>query len=192
MTYPKQLILASLAFVAAVVLTAGMNRGSVLAQTKEPPRFPSGVRGLSEGQDKPPSGSWLLDARTDEERFRRLQVYSGGTDQQMWQMGYRYEQVYHAIVDQNWQLGAYHWGKLRDVFNVALMKRPNRTPNAEAMFLNNEWRLLDEALKAGDAGAVQKTFLAERQACIACHVAEGMSFLNQTPIFRSTASFPKR
>jgi hypothetical protein len=60
------------------------------------------------------------------------------------------------------------------------------------MFLNNEWRLLDEALKAGDAAAVRKTFLAERQACIACHVAEGMSFLNQTPIFRSTASFPKR
>ena len=107
-----------------------------LAQTKEPSRFPSGIRGLAAGQDKPPSGNWLLDARTDEERFRRLQVYSGGTDQQMWQMGYRYEQVYRAIVDQNWQLGTYHWGKLRDVFNVALMKRPNRTPNAAAMFLN--------------------------------------------------------
>jgi hypothetical protein len=186
----KHLIVVSLALGAVVALTAGANLTRVLAQSKEPPRFPSGVRGLTEGQDKPPSGNWLLDARSDEERFRRLQVYSGGTDQQMWQMGYRYEQVYRAIVDQNWQLGAYHWGKLRDVFNVALMKRPNRTPNAEDMFLTKEWRLLDDALKAGDVAAARKTFLAERQACIACHVAEGMAFLNNTPIFRGTATFP--
>jgi hypothetical protein len=192
MTLLKHIVAGSLFVVAVILLAAGADRLTVLAQSKEPPRFPSGVRGLSEGQDKPPSNNWLLDARSDEERFRRLQVYSGGTDQQMWQMGYRYEQVYRAIIDRNWQLGTYHWGKLRDVFNVALMKRPNRTPNAEAMFLNQEWRLLDDALKAGDVAAAQKAFVAERRACIACHVAEGMAFLNETPIFRNTASFPER
>ncbi len=38
------------------------------------------------------------------------------------------------------ELGAdrHHWTKLRDVLNVALMKRPNRTPNAEAMFLDTQ------------------------------------------------------
>jgi len=192
MTCLKHIVAGSLLLVAGILLATGAGRLTALAQTKELPRFPSGVRGLAEGQDKPPSNNWLLDARTDEERFRRLQVYSGGTDQQMWQMGYRYEQVYRAIVDQNWQLGTYHWGKLRDVFNVALMKRPNRTPNAEARFLNQEWRLLDDTLKAGDVAAAQKAFVAERQACIACHVAEGMGFLNETPIFRNTASFPQR
>jgi hypothetical protein len=190
MAYLKHIVAVSLALVAVIVLVNSTDWLEALAQTKEPSRFPSGIKGLAEGQDKPLSGNWLLDARTDEERFRRLQVYSGGTDQQMWQVGYRYEQVYRAIVDQNWELGAHHWGKLRDVFNVALMKRPNRTPNAEALFLNNEWRLLAEALKAGDAAAARKTFAAERQACLACHVAEGMAFLNDTPIFRGTASFP--
>ena len=192
MAYLKHVVAVSLALVAVIALANSADWLKALAQTKEPSRFPSGIKGLAAGQDKPPTGNWLLDARTDEERFRRLQVYSGGTDQQMWQVGYRYEQVYRAIIDQNWELGTYHWGKLRDVFNVALMKRPNRTPNAEALFLNNEWRLLDEALKAGDAAAARKTFIAERQACIACHVAEGMGFLNETPIFRSTASFPDR
>jgi hypothetical protein len=190
MTYPKHLIVASAAFAAIVTTLAVVDRAKATAQTKEPPRFPSGMKGLAEGQDKPPSGAWLLDARTDEERFRRLQVYAGGTDQQMWQMGYRYEQVYQAIIDQNWQLGEYHWGKLRDVFHVALMKRPNRTPNAESMFLNKEWALLSEALKAGNGSDARKIFLAERQACVACHVAEGMAFLNETPIFRKTAAFP--
>jgi hypothetical protein len=188
MTYMKHVIVGTLALVAVIVLTES-GTWTTAGQTKEPSRFPAGIRGLAEGQDKPLSNNWLLDARSDEERFRRLQIYSGGTDQQMWQIGYRYEQVYRAIVDQNWQLGTHHWGKLRDVFNVALMKRPNRTPNAEAMFLTSEWRLLDEALKARDAAGARKAFLLERQACLACHVAEGMAFLNDTPIFRDTAQF---
>jgi hypothetical protein len=189
MTFRTTLLAALLALPLASVLMPGSLAPGALAQSKEPPRFPAGIAGLAEGQDKAPGRDWLLDARTDQERFRRLQVYAGGTDQQMWQMGYRYEQVYRAIVDKNWQLGLYHWGKLRDVFNVALMKRPNRTPNGEAMFLTNEWKLLDEAMKAGDAAAAQKAFLAERQACLACHVAEGMAFLNNTPIFSGTRAF---
>ena len=192
MNYMKHVVAVSLALVAVIVLANSADWLKALAQTKEPSRFPSGIRGLAEGQDKPPSGNWLLDARTDEERFRRLQVYSGGTDQQMWQVGYRYEQVYRAIVDQNWELGTYHWGKLRDVFNVALMKRPNRTPNAEALFLNKEWPLLEGALKARDAAAARKAFVAERQACMTCHVAEGMGFLNETPMFKDTATFLDR
>jgi hypothetical protein len=43
--------------------------------------------------------------------------------EQMWQIGYRFQQVYQAIIDANWELGLHHWGKLRDVLNVALMKR---------------------------------------------------------------------
>lgn len=153
-------------------------------------RLPKGIRGLEAGQAKPPSANWLLDAKDDQERFRRIQIYAGGTYEQMWQIGYRYQQVYHAIADQNWALGSHHWGKLRDVLNVALMKRPNRTPNAEAMFLDTSWKQLDEALKAKDPEKARQAFLTERGACIACHIAEKMPFLNDTPIFRDTASFP--
>jgi hypothetical protein len=153
------------------------------------PRMPQGIRGLDEGQARPPSANWLLDAVDDEERFRRIQIYAGGTYEQMWQIGYRFEQVYHAIVDQNWELGLHHWVKLRDVFNVALMKRPNRTPNAEAMFLDEHWGRLEAALRNGEAGEARRTFLAEREICMACHIAEQMSFLNDSPLFRNTASF---
>jgi len=153
-------------------------------------RLPKGIRGLAEGQAEPPSPNWLLDARDDQERFRRIQIYAGGTHEQMWQIGYRYQQVYQAIIDENWELGLHHWRKLSDVLNVALMKRPNRTPNAEAMFLDNAWSQLEDALENRDVDDVRQVFLMERETCMACHVAEQMPFLNGTPIFRDTASFP--
>ena len=108
----------------------------------------------------------------------------------MWQIGHRYEQVDQAITDENWELGTYHWGKLCSVFNVALMKRPNRTPYAEALLPDDTWQLLAEALESGDAAVARDTFLQERQACIACHVAEGFDFINSTPMFEETAAFP--
>ena len=184
-----------LATVIVLLLTIALIEGGdwieAVAQTTEPSRFPSGIRGLADGQDEPPSGRWLLDARDDEERFRRLQIYAGGTDQQMWQVGYRYEQVYQAITDENWALGTHHWGKLRNVFNVALMKRPNRTPNAEALFLDDNWQLLATALEAEDPAAARETFLQERQACMSCHVAEGFEFINNMLMFEETAAFPE-
>jgi hypothetical protein len=154
------------------------------------PRLPKGIPKLEDGQVSPPSANWLLDAIDDGERFRRIQIYAGGTYEQMWQIGYRYEQVYRAIVDENWELGLHHWTKLRDVFNVALMKRPNRTPNAEAIFLDTTWKLLEDALKSAEADDIRETFLVERGTCMACHAAEQMAFLNDTPIFRDTATFP--
>jgi hypothetical protein len=69
------------------------------------------------------------------------------------------------------------------------MKRPNRTPNAEAMFLDSDWQLLSEALEAQDPAAVREAFLQEREACTACHVAEGFEFINGTRLFAETDSF---
>lgn len=190
MNSAKYVLTASAAVFFTIVLIDGGDRIEVGAQTTEPSRFPSGIRGLVDGQDEPPSRRWLLDARDDEERFRRLQIYAGGTDQQMWQIGYRYEEVYRAIIDENWELGTHHWGKMRNVFNVALMKRPNRTPNAEALFLDDQWQLLAEALEVGDLAEAQKTFLQEREACISCHIVEGFEFINSMVMFEETASFP--
>lgn len=116
--------------VAAAACAIALGGFDAYAQGRPAPRgesrLPKGVRGLDEGQAKPPSANWLLDAKDDQERFRRIQIYAGGTYEQMWQIGYRYQQA----------------------------------------------------------------FLTERGTCMACHIAEKMPFLNDTPIFRDTASFP--
>ncbi len=180
--------------IAIAVMLVGTAAYGLWAQAQAPEdtasRLPKGIRGLEEGQSGPPDANWLLGATDDDERFRRLQIYAGGTDQQMWQVGYRYKEVYQAIVDGHWELADHHWGKLRGVLNVALMKRPNRTPNAEALFLDENWQILADALKAKNGEQAREAFLLERTTCMSCHIAEEYEFINDTLMFKETESFP--
>jgi hypothetical protein len=163
---------------------------SVVKPTGNTPRFPKAFKQL-EKQTKPPSGNWLLDANDDTERFRRVQVVAGGSDLQMWPIAHRYEELYVAIQKNNWEMGVYHWEKLRDYMNVMAMKRPVRTKNLEDMFLySGVWQAMHDALTSQDPEKMRAQFLVVRQVCMACHVAEKVGFMNDSSVFRRTESFP--
>ncbi|MBI3047724.1 MAG: hypothetical protein HYY76_05375 [Acidobacteria bacterium] len=164
---------------------------SVVQPTGIAPRFPTAYKELAQ-QAQPPSNNWLLDANDDTERFRRLQLVAGGTDIPMWEIAQRYEELYVAIQNNNWEMGVYHWEKVRDRMNTAGMKRPARTQNIERLFLDNGvWTSMHDALTSRDADRMRKQFLAVRQACMACHVAERVAFLNDSSVFARTAAFPR-
>ncbi len=186
MTILKYAAAAGCGFAFALALTQSDLWAAAVA-----PRFPKGIPNLTENNTGAPGGNWLAGAKDDAERIRRLQIYAGGTDQQMWQVGYRYEQTFHAITDGNWDFALYQWGKLRDVMNVAFMKRPNRTPNGEAFFLDSVWGQVEGVLKSKDPQAARAAFnQVARQACQGCHEAEAMPWLNTQDVFKRTASFP--
>jgi hypothetical protein len=164
---------------------------SVVQPTGNTPRFPKAYRDL-EKQTRPPSNNWLLDANDDTERFRRLQVVAGGTDIPMWEIAHRYEELYVAIQNNNWEMGVYHWEKVQDRMNSAGMKRPARTQNIEGMFFDNGvWKSMHDALTSRDPGRMRTQFQAVRQACMACHLAEKVGFLNDSSVFKRTESFPR-
>jgi hypothetical protein len=164
---------------------------SVVQPTGNAPRFPKAYKDL-EKQAKPPSNNWLLDANDDTERFRRLQVVGGGTDIPMWEIAHRYEELYVAIQNNNWEMGVYHWEKVQDRMNTAGMKRPARTQNIEGLFFDNGvWKSMHDALTSKDSDRMRKQFQVVRQACMACHVAEKVGFLNDSSVFKRTESFPR-
>lgn len=174
------LCVASVAFAAGVVTPTGIK-----------PRFPKADKELAK-QTKPPSNNWLLDANDDTERFRRLQVAMGGTDISMWELTYRYEELYRAIEKNNWEMGVYHWDKVRDRMNTAAMKRPGRTQNIEGMFLESGvWQSMRDALVSKLPERMREEFQTVREVCMACHVAENVGFLNDSSAFERTKSFPK-
>jgi hypothetical protein len=153
------------------------------------PQFPKAYKDLAK-QTKPPSNNWLLDANDDTERFRRLQVAMSGTDIPMWELTYRYEELYVAIQKNNAEMGLYHWNKIRDRMNTAAMKRPARTQNIEGMFLESGvWESMRDALKSKSPERMRSEFQTVREVCMACHVAENLGFLNDSSVFKRTESF---
>lgn len=138
----------------------------------------------------PASKHWLLEAGSDEERFRRLEHYLGGFARSMWEVGYRYQATYDALADANLDLARYHWDKVADSIEKGYMKRPDRRPNARAMFLDGPWKVLAGDLEDGDIQNARANFQAARGACMACHAAERVPFMNDQPLFRRTAGFP--
>lgn len=143
-------------------------------------------QGSSEG---PVGDGWLTGEADHAARFDRLESYLGGFSSAMWETGYRYQNVYDAIASENPQLADYHWQKIRGAIENGYMKRPGRQANADAMFLDNAWGELAGVLETGDQAAMEGAFLAAREACMACHVAEDVPFINDMPLLRETSSF---
>jgi hypothetical protein len=138
------------------------------------------------------SNNWLLETNDNEERFRRLQIYLRGFDQPMWEVGARYEALYAALGDANYDLARYHWDKIRVTIETGHMKRPARRANAEGMFLNTIWAEVDRDFATRRPETAWAAFALARETCMACHVAERVAFMNDQPMFRQTATPPVR
>jgi hypothetical protein len=125
---------------------------------------------------------WLIDADEDT-RAERLSSYLGGFSSAMWEVGERWERMARAIRDENHELAHYHWDKIGDAIRGGYMKRPARQANADALFLDGIWKVYLETLESGDGEAIRKQFGQARDACMACHVAEDVPFMNNQPMF---------
>ena len=136
------------------------------------------------------SRDWLLDAESDTERFKRLQAYIRGYGQPMAEIGGRYLAVYQALDDRNYELAAYHWDKIAIAMRSGTMVSPARKANSDTMFLDTVFKPISDALKSNDAAKAWAGFAQGRQACIACHDAEKVSYFNNQPMFNKTAAAP--
>ncbi|MGL5005095.1 MAG: hypothetical protein ACRDAM_19310, partial [Casimicrobium sp.] len=178
--------------VIGLALSVNVAVGQSITSKASEPRFPKGIPGLAEGQKgKPPSQAWLRDADTDTERFRRLEILLAGTEMAMWEITFRFDNMYEAILAENWDYVRFNWDKIRARANSALMKRPNRTSSMETMLLDTQWNVIDEQLKTRDAAKVRDAFKSARAICMGCHIAENMPFFNEHPIFKKTEKLPE-
>lgn len=113
-----------------------------------------------------------------------LEGYLGGFSSAMAEVGRRYSSVHQAIEDENWALADYHWQKIASAIRGGYLKRPARQGNADSLFLEPAWPLLHEALEGQNPDTIRDAFMQARTACMACHVAERVPFMNDQPLFR--------
>lgn len=129
---------------------------------------------------------WLLSAPDDTERYKLLQRYLRGFDQPMWEIGERYVMVYDALQKENLDLASYHWKKIKATLQNGYLKRPKRQANADAIFLDQTWGEVQQAFESGDPAAAWEAFDLGRAACMSCHLAEDVGYMNDQSLFTDT------
>ena len=136
------------------------------------------------------SKKWITRAADDAERFQRIEKYLRGFDQPMWEVGERYEKLYAALLRENFELASYHWAKIKLTIENGTLKRPARRASAVRFLLTDIWDSVNEALASGDPATGWKGFEAARTACMKCHEAEGVGYMNHQAMFNQRAPVP--
>ena len=136
------------------------------------------------------SKRWITGAANEVEQFQRIEKYLRGFDQPMWEVGERYEKFYAALRRGNLELASYHWAKIKLTIENGIMKRPARRASADTFLLGATWDSVNAALQSGELTNAWKGFETARTACMKCHDAENVGYMNDQAMFTDLLPTP--
>ena len=136
------------------------------------------------GHGAPAKNGWI---RGDsDQRWTIVERHLRGLDMAMVEIGYRYQELYWAGMDSNWEYADYQVTKVKLSLENALERRPKRRSSAGELFLP----VLDEmkrAVATRGRAEFEEAFRELTATCNSCHVAEGVaSFHVEPPVVRQS------
>jgi hypothetical protein len=126
---------------------------------------------------------WLFNLPDEEQRLAQLQLQLRGLDIGMWETGYRYQSIHEALRRENYDLATYHWDKIKQTLDNALVRRPARRANSESLFLNTVFAEVRTAFQSRNAEMAWAGFEQARMSCLSCHDAENVAYMNNMGMF---------
>jgi len=133
-----------------------------------------------------PAGAdgWLKG--NDHEKFEIVSKHLRGFDMAMVETGYRYQELYWAGKDQNWEYAAYQAEKLRVAVENGLERRPKRAESAQN-YMNIALPQIDSAVASRDTVQFNQAFSVLTSHCMACHAVEEVPhFIVKEPTVRQS------
>lgn len=121
--------------------------------------------------------NWLLDTKSNEQKFKAIQKQLRGFDLAMVEVGYRFNTFYFAIKDKNYDLAHYQWDKIKKTIENGIQRRPKRKEKSKTMFLDTRYKTMKEALNKKNEKHIWKEYEKTKQICNACHIAERVPFI---------------
>ena len=118
-------------------------------------------------------GKWLKG--TEQERIEIIEKQFRGFDKAMMETGYRYQELYWAGKDENWEYADYQLEKIRITIENGLQRRPKRAKSAEH-FLTNVLPEMQKAIEGKDTTVFNKNFQMLTGNCNSCHAMERVPF----------------
>lgn len=135
--------------------------------------------------EAPVSNGWIHG--DSGQRWQAVGKHLRGLDVAMVEIGYRYQELYWAGVDSNWDYADYQQSKIKLSLKNALERRPKRRSSAEQLFLP-VLDAMNQAVATRERAAFDEAFGALTASCNSCHAAEGVaSFYVERPADRQSA-----
>lgn len=120
-------------------------------------------------------GSWIKGS--EGEKINKIEKQFRGFDQAMVETGYRYQELYWAGQDENWEYAEYQVKKIRIAIENGLERRPKRAKSAEH-FLENVLPEMEQSIESRDKIIFKKGFETFTNSCNSCHAMEDVVFFN--------------
>jgi hypothetical protein len=134
-----------------------------------------------------PAGSdgWLTG--DVQQKFETIAAQLGGFGRIMWEIDYRYHELYFAGMEMNWGYAGHQLEELQETLEDGLERRPARAASAQ-QFLGSAIPGIKESIGAADKDMFEKRFNILMNTCNSCHALEDMPFLTvRLPVQRKTA-----
>lgn len=140
----------------------------------------------SETNDKPAGkDGWLkgdIHAKVD-----TIAQQLRGFDVAMVETDYRYQELYWAGQDKNWENAFYQLTKIRTAIKNGLQRRPKRALSAKH-FLNEALPNMESAVASKDSTLFFKRFNSLTNACNSCHAIEKVPYFSvKSPLVRQSS-----
>ena len=129
-------------------------------------------------------GEWITG--TEQEKINTIEKQFRGFDNSMVETGYRYQELYWAGQDENWEYADYQLEKIKIAIENGLQRRPKRAKSAEH-FLTYVLPEMNKAVQSKDTSVFNKNFQMFTTNCNSCHAKEKVVFFNvQIPTKRQS------
>ena len=132
----------------------------------------------------PIQGQWIKG--NEREQLNIIENQFRGFDMAMVEIGYRYQELYWAGQDENWDYADYQLQKIDKAIKQGIERRPKRAASAQH-FIDYVIPEVDKAIKTKDTVVFNTNFNMMRNNCISCHTMEKVpSFIVRIPKFRQS------
>lgn len=120
-------------------------------------------------------GDWIKGS--EQEKMETIEFHFRGFDLAMVETGYRYQELYWAGMDGNWEYAQYQLEKITLAIENGLEKRPLRAPSAKH-FMENALPEMKQKVAQKDTAVFRSAFQNFTVQCNACHIKENVPHFN--------------
>lgn len=124
-------------------------------------------------------GEWITG--DESEQLETIEDHFQGFGKAMWEVSYRYKELYVAGQNENWGYAEHHVHEMEEAIELGLERRPKHK-EAATQFLTVSIPEINKAIEEKNKALFEEKYEAMRQSCNACHVMRDHEFINvKTP-----------